>query len=411
MAQEVAERLKSALSAKSFRQGLRKIIKYVRGELPDCPFPLKPMWRHGKDIAWRAEMTRGLSHLLNGSPESIASSPAAQDALARLVDSEIIANTGYPPILTYEDFIESANAHLMVDEGGWDEAYNAFVRSVIDKILATSASDRLVVTRYFGDPILTEMEENPVLWSNESFRILLFDCSDSEELLCARVEGEASPRAVARLSQDAKHILPSLARSDAEVVGDPGPVDPVYTLDLTRQALAVQFSPQDKGDTLARCLRNAIWFLAEADNQSNESVAFALCFAAIEAMVGQRGGELTKRLAENTAVLLEGDPRERIKAIDHVKYLYDMRCDVVHGDDPHEAGEFVEQVRFIAALLMSAVFEWRSFVRSLTLKPSREELLRELYGAFATAQSLHGIPEFDYMGNDLPWRSGPGSTH
>jgi hypothetical protein len=348
---------------------------------------------------------------LDGSPRSISSSPAAGDALASLVDKGITANTGYPAILTYEDFIESANEHLMVDESGWDDAYNAFVRSVIDKILATTASDRFLVTEWFGDQILTEVQENPVLWSNESFRILLCDCSDSKDTLYARVEGEASPRAVARLSEGAKHILPSLAKSDKEVYGDPCLVGSDYTLDLTRQALALQFSPEDEGDTLARCLKNAIWFLAEADHQSSYSVASVLCFAAIEALVGQGRGEIAKVLAENTAVLLESDSRERSKAITYIKHLYNLRCKFVHGDDPHKAGECAEEVRSLAALLMLAVFEWRSFARRLTIQPSREHFLKEVYDALTTGQSLPGIPDFDYMDEVLPWRSLPDTTH
>jgi len=355
MGQPTAERLQSVLLDERFRQGLYKVLKYVRGELQHGDFPLKPRMRRGSDISglleilgnpfWKKPIERHEVRLeVIAELQSLRLSGAASDALARLLEDEIIPHTGLPPILTREDLLESACLHLLVHESELDDAYYAFVRSLIGKVVSATVSDRFLVARAVGDITLSEVEENDVLWSNESFRILLKCASlQSECDLWAQVEGEATRRAVERVCADAKYLVPSLADSDNLLTGDGDGGHPEYSLDLPRQALQLQFGPEDESDSLAHCLKNAIWFLAEADHQHNQAIAFVACFAAVEAMVGG-GADIAKVVSENTAVVLEADPQERLKAAKRIKRLYGMRCDYVHGTDPREAGAYLECV-------------------------------------------------------------------
>jgi len=149
---------------------------------------------------------------------------------------------------------------------------------------------------------------------------------------------------------------------------------------LIRQYLDAYYSDfSGKKDSIDRRIRNAVCLLIESDNQSNDSVGLALSIAAIEALLGEKGGEISTKLADNVAVLLEPDARQRYNATEFVKGLYDARSDALHGRTVEKETKLRTNARHLAAAVLSGIISRRDFIRRADFEPETpQELLQGL---------------------------------
>jgi len=64
---------------------------------------------------------------------------------------------------------------------------------------------------------------------------------------------------------------------------------------------------------------------------ANQSLAFVALMNGLEALFNPGGGEITHRISRNCAVLLGSDVKDSRKICKDVKYLYELRCKIVHA--------------------------------------------------------------------------------
>ena len=63
----------------------------------------------------------------------------------------------------------------------------------------------------------------------------------------------------------------------------------------------------------------------------NLTIAFLVLMNGLEALLNPGGGEITHRISRNCAVLLGSDVGASRKIYEDVKYLYGLRCAIVHA--------------------------------------------------------------------------------
>jgi hypothetical protein len=165
---------------------------------------------------------------------------------------------------------------------------------------------------------------------------------------------------------------------------------------LIRQYLDAFYSEPTKKDSFDRRIRNAVCLLIELDNQSNNAVGLALSITAIEALIGEKGPEVTVKLADNVAALLEPDTSQRYNATEFVKDLYDTRSRALHGELVETESKARIDARHLAATVLSGVISRRDFLRRSGYEPETpQDLLKDLRESrFTTGQPM-GVPEFN----------------
>ena len=150
---------------------------------------------------------------------------------------------------------------------------------------------------------------------------------------------------------------------------------------FVQKYLDAYFSKPTKKDSIGRRIRNAVHLLIESDVQPNDAVGLALSVAAIEALLGQKGKDITERLADNVAALLEPEPNKRYVATEFVKKLYDKRSRALHGEKIEGEKDARLKARQLAAGVLISMIARRDFLKGMELEPETPQklfaLLRE----------------------------------
>ncbi len=175
-------------------------------------------------------------------------------------------------------------------------------------------------------------------------------------------------------------------------------------LHFVNRCTELYFSGPAKRSLAAR-LRNAARVLVQADQQEQASVALALCFAAIEAMLCRKTIGIVDELARNAATLLEHEPLNRQRAMKAVKKLYDARSKLLHGENIDVTPEMRVHVRRLAAGCLKAILEWEDYVRRLGEQTTSDQFfLDELEASQVSGKRMVGVP--DVAATWLPVDSG-----
>lgn len=147
-------------------------------------------------------------------------------------------------------------------------------------------------------------------------------------------------------------------------------------------------------DSFDRRIANAVRLLAEADKQTSDPVGLALCVAAIDALLGRKGAEMTNKLADFAAGLLEPDVIRRRRAADYVVDLYDKRSRVLHGDRLEGNAELRDDARRLAAGVLFGVWSYKSFFeRFYDTTPAPDEFFKKMREDFVKAGLPDGVLE------------------
>ncbi len=224
-----------------------------------------------------------------------------------------------------------------------------------------------------------------------------------EAILSVRVRGHLSPSSLKNMSADVERLVRSLVLSSSAL--EPRQqsrherLEPVRASDLKtylpflREALGLALSPRKKGEHFDNRIANAVRLLAEADRQASTAIAIALCVAAIESLVGFKGGELKQRLSNSVARLLEADTKHRSQAVKFVARLYDVRSDILHGTRLDDEPSRLQDARRLAAGVLYAVWYFVDFTKRMGADPPKpESWIKELTSANETFFS-DGPPE------------------
>ncbi|MFH1717582.1 MAG: hypothetical protein ABIF19_09550 [Planctomycetota bacterium] len=220
-----------------------------------------------------------------------------------------------------------------------------------------------------------------------------------------QITGRMSETVWKELSEEFKRILPSMWRS-VKMLGktwgmwERGPtiVDWVFAnidesnlpviseadfdggIAFVQKCLDAYFSTPTKKDTFDRRIRNAVHLLIASDAQSNGAVGLALSVTAIEALLGQKGGDISHRLADNVAALLEPELPRRQRATEFAKGLYDKRSRVLHGEVIEDGDGVRLKGRQLAAEVLHSMITYRDFLKAGGFDPQTpQEFLKALH--------------------------------
>lgn len=162
------------------------------------------------------------------------------------------------------------------------------------------------------------------------------------------------------------------------------------------------FADSTKKDSIARRIGNATRLIVEADRQERHAVGTALCVAATETLLCQKGGELVGQFSENVAALLEREPRFRPNAVRWAKKLYAFRSEVFHTGRCECSAREWSDARILAAAALKGIMERRAFRKKAGYDDETpQDLLGELADDKYTPGQLTGVEESPIM---LCWR-------
>lgn len=128
-----------------------------------------------------------------------------------------------------------------------------------------------------------------------------------------------------------------------------------------RSCLSHYFAEPTKKDTFRRRICNAVQLLSQADLQVDDAIGLSLSMAAIEALLGEKGPEIAKTLADRIAALLEPDLRKRANAVKLVKKLYNSRSRALHGEMIDGEALAREDTRLLAAGVLAVMVMYDVF--------------------------------------------------
>ena len=152
--------------------------------------------------------------------------------------------------------------------------------------------------------------------------------------------------------------------------------------------LDLYLAPRTKKDSFKRRLSNALEILVEADRVTNHGVGIALCFSAIEALIGGGSANISEQVAERGAMLLEPEPDLRAGAKSYIKNLYDRRSKAVHGSDIDMPLGLRLEARHLAATLCVELGERHSIVAGLGESEHPSDFARQLEEAKFTSRAV-----------------------
>lgn len=336
-------------------------------------------------------------------------------------DKYVIQKIARPHRLTLEELVQAFLDLAKPDERHYadfeqftpddcNDLYAIFVNYVKNRTLSYRHSDPFPICSITED----EVEEETVWGKNGIVLRLLRGSGLIDErpmgkrlyYVLAIIEGNISTLACRDLHSEMSRILPTPIRSagllqttrfggahkaleptipvvfEREIKGLPWGEESLLDngKPLISQYLDAYYSDfSGKKDSIDRRIQNAVCLLIESDNQSNDSVGLGLSIAAIEALLGEKGGEIATKLADNVGVLLEPDASQRYNATEFVKDLYDARSRTLHGELIEKGSNARLNARHLAAAVLSGIISRRDFLRRAGFEPETpQELLQDL---------------------------------
>lgn len=245
-------------------------------------------------------------------------------------------------------------------------------------------------------------EKDLILWEKNGIRLRWTDYE-------GRVEGRISESVLEQIATQMRVLMPSviwhislLEPSDDEKhihrwhMGLPE-VDGKILKQKSqiRRFIDAYYSEPTKKDTFNHRIRNAVQLLVESDNQSTNAVGLALSVTAIDALLGENTTEMTEKLAENVAVLMEPELDGRSNAKEFVKKMYNNRSRILHGDEIDSENNIRSDARLLAAGVLMAVVSYTDFFARSGLNPKTpQELLKELRDLLFKKGQPVGVNDF-----------------
>jgi hypothetical protein len=154
-------------------------------------------------------------------------------------------------------------------------------------------------------------------------------------------------------------------------------------------------------NTLMQRLRNATVLLSHADETPSRPIVLALAFAAIEALVCEKG-DVGEQIRNHIPTLLEQDPSKGSAKKRNALYeLYDLRSHVLHGSNLSASKQASDIVRRIAAGTIRAICVWKAHWENVRgEQPEWKNLMDELVISSRMKQPM--IPTVPNLGELLP---------
>lgn len=314
--------------------------------------------------------------------------------------------------------------------GEIDDIYDHYVDHILNRLTSRKSSDEMTLYPIFfpypeGPQCWTELlqiislpdnaEEGAdeagrqaVIWRRGGMVLRCCNVATSSDapvygqLICV-VEGNSSKQAIDALALELIGICRAVIRSIMHVDDHTKNVYDVHGINCRTlidnwttisELTDLAFEPSGKKNQVKRRMGTAIRLIEASDAQTDGSVSIALSLSAVEAILGENGPELSNRLAQRVATLLEPDPQHREEAIKLCKRLYDVRCDVVHGNQLDPRHNDTGKARSLAAAVVLAVWHRYGLLKRLGQDVEKvDELFGELQRRLTAGEITDGVPE------------------
>lgn len=395
MADQIVELLKNNKLRAKVVQAINDVYNYA-GTLHDNPTDdmEEDLERFGEESRWEEAWWR-------------AETFGEVERIKKAFRQDVFEKLSKPRRISFEEIVEAFLSLAKPGEYSWpglesedfDNTYEIFINYVNNHILSYRRSTPFPICLVPDDGKDYEWEDT--LWSKNGVRLHLLGRSYFKRIhggklfhLLAAVDGHMSNAACEWLQAEIGRTLPSVIRSVALL--DPvkntnrGPQhieelplasEPLLQRKkvLIQRSLDAYYSEPTKKDSIDRRIRNAVHLLIESDEQSNDAVGLALSIVAVDALLGEKGTEMTEKLADNVAVLLEPKLSKRNNTTKFVKDLCNLRSRALHGEKIEAESYTREQARHLAAGVLIGMISRRDFLHRLGNNPEGpQELLQGL---------------------------------
>ena len=274
-----------------------------------------------------------------------------------------------------------------------------------------------------------ERDGETLSWSLGDLRLTVISAKFSQEDWCllARIEGRISEVALKEIVTSIRPALLSVIRcisflhptgshehiSPHKIICSPGfqkhfmeseqnvslpVIENKKTLQdqkvFIQKCIDCYYISPSKKDTFDRRIQNAVHLLTESDKQSSDAIGLALSIAAIEALLGQNEPELSLKLAERVAALLEPDLSMRGVAEEFTKKIYSNRSRTLHGEQIQSERSIRQQSRHLAAGVLFAIISRQNLLKSSGFDlDTPDKLIKALSDAKYEGNLMVGVDE------------------
>jgi hypothetical protein len=269
--------------------------------------------------------------------------------------------------------------------------------------------------RYGGDPDDLPPSEyiNANIWQSQSGFCL--DChiigyfEDSYDRVYGEMWGYCTQRALEDAEAQMSEIIGSIAKSVFLCGPESNPPISFLVGGDGQQVLGAcldaiyQLSGGDKASILDR-LRNAVILLSHADSAAADPIALSLSFSAIEALVCEKDEvPVNKQIKRHVSTLLvQRDDIETLKAERKARekvlgQLYEVRSQVMHGNQVNASDLAAKCVRTIAAGVVRGVVSWMANQEKSGGDTSWKEFMDEINAAARKPDIVVGVPDLSEL--------------
>ena len=352
---------------------------------------------------------------------------------------QLVGKLSEPPIVSGEELFEELTTLIIPDKledqrflRDFNKLYDCFIDNVRHRLVTDRRSDSFELWDFCNIP---EGNENPesrigVLRKTNCIGLYIDEIKSSEKfphegILTASFRGTMSERAFSKLMDNLIPAIPSIMKT-ISLIQYPPPrrkklkliiITNEFSLKRTMEKKKPSYEPpicfenlqeyspfitycldslsrsDGKKDTMDRRLGNAVKYLIAADNPNFGSVQLSLAVTAIEALLGEKGQDISHTLADRVMALLEPDQSLRPKAHDFMKKLYNERSKSLHGSRIEDS-DSAKAARKLAACCLYGLWVGNGYKRRMEGSMySPESLFDELDDSSKSAKRLDYFPE------------------
>lgn len=356
----------------------------------------------------------------------------ANGVLVRDVYRIVVSRFPMPTILHPDDLRDAFAKHMMIEPEEFNAGYDLFLSiveaAIVDKVVEVKTADRYKhrigelaaelrgARRDAGisNPLefCQQCEGGDILWRGDNgFELkLIVQRVDDTPKYCRhalRLSGKAADHAWTALERELGVVLNALLGSMCDMYCLPLPWLALLSVEKETVAASLDayYCAPTKRDTILGRIRNAVILNTESAQMPHDGLALAVCMSAIEALLGKKGTDISRTMAEHIATLLEPDSRERPNAVRFVKKLYDERSRILHGEKVFGERALRDQARILFTAVLKAIVERSNFLRRVGVDMETPDgLFAELSDSKFGAGQLAGVS--DSVGRRL-WRPTP----
>jgi hypothetical protein len=215
-------------------------------------------------------------------------------------------------------------------------------------------------------------------------------------------QGFCSERALYNLNSQLGGLVESIAKS-ANLCGGSFPKQSFLTHGDGQRIFGAclsaccQIPDIGKASILDR-LRNAVLLLSHADSMVAGPISLSLSFAAIEALICEKDEvAVNKQIKRHVSTLCVQDIHERKKREKVLGNLYNVRCEVMHGNSVNASDKASEIVRQIAAGVVRGIVHWIDNQERSGAVASWKEFMDEINAAARKPASVVGVPDLSEL--------------